>query len=90
MHLLNFSQIYVHINVELHVVISEKECFIEYEHGYVYITKRRYVIRIYYLLCETLVEHPTIGRVKVRSVGSNNNIRHRSEAKGTGILRILY
>ena len=40
------------------LVLSKKD-FTEYEHGYVYITKHRYVIRRYYLLCETLVELPT-------------------------------
>ena len=46
-------------NVELYVVISEKKYFTEYHHGYVIISKHRYIIRRYYLLCETLVEHPT-------------------------------
>ena len=44
---------------KIFVVISEKNYFTEYERGYVCITVHRYVIRKYYLLCETLVEHPT-------------------------------
>ena len=49
-------------------------------HGYVYITKHRYVIRRFCLICETLVEHPTSGANKMKPVGSNNNISDRSEA----------
>ena len=70
---------YVYVDVELYVVISEKK-IIEYEHGYVYITKHKYFIRRCCLLCETLVEHPTSGASKVRPVGSNNNISDWSEA----------
>ena len=66
--------------MDLYVVISEKKNFAENEHAYVYITKHRYVIHKYYLLCESLVEHPTS---KVRPLGSNNNISDRSEAKVT-------
>ena len=36
----------------------------EYEHGYVYITKHGYVLRRYFLLCETFDEHPTSGAMK--------------------------
>ena len=46
--------------MEIYVVFfSEEQLFTEYDHAYVYITKYRYVIRRYYLLCETLAEHPT-------------------------------
>ena len=38
---------------------SEKKYFIEYAHGYVYITKRRYVICGCFLLWERLVDHST-------------------------------
>ena len=73
------SQFYVHKIVELCVVISEKKYFTEYAHDYVYVTKHRYFVRRYYLLCETLVEHPTSEASKVRPVGSNNIISDRSE-----------
>ena len=45
-------------------------------------------IRGCYLLCETLIEHPTSGASKVRHVGLNNNISDRSGAKGTAILSV--
>ena len=51
-------------NVELYVVISEKKIFTDYEHGQVYITKHRFVIRKNYLQCETLVEHRASGASK--------------------------
>ena len=66
-----------------------KKYFTEFEHGYVYITKHRYVIRRCCLLWKTLVEHPTSGASEVRPVGLNNNISDRSETKGTGILSDL-
>ena len=59
-----FCYFYVHINVELYVVLSQKNFFTEYEHGYVHITKHRSGIRRYYLLCGTLVEHSTSGASK--------------------------
>ena len=39
-----------------------------------------------FLLCETSVEHPTSGAIKVGPAGSNIKISERSETKGTGIL----
>ena len=54
-----YFQFYVHINVELYVVTTAKKYFTEYNYGYVYITKHKYVIRRCCLLCETLVEHST-------------------------------
>ena len=51
-----YSTFYVHINVEFYFIITEKKCITEYLHGYVYITKHRYVILRSCLLFEILVE----------------------------------
>ena len=59
-----FYQFPVYVNVELYVVLSEKKCFTEYDHGYVYTTKHRYVIGRYYFLCETLVSKSDTRRVE--------------------------
>ena len=55
--------------VEFNVVISDNIFFTEYEHGQVYITKHRYVIPRYYLLCERLVEHRASGASKGETRG---------------------
>ena len=41
-----------------------KKDFTEYDHGYVYITNYRSVLRRFYLICEMLVQHPTSGASK--------------------------
>ena len=50
----------------------------------VYITKHKYVIRRYYLLCETFVEHPTSGasKVETRRLEQYYKLPERSEGNG--------
>ena len=58
-----------------------RKYFTENEHGFICITKHKYVIRRYYLLCETLVEHPTnfveASRKKAKLEELSNNISER-------------
>ena len=56
----------------------------EYEHGYVYITKHGYVLRRYYLLCQTFDEHPTSEARKgeTRRVEQNYKWPERSDENG--------
>ena len=72
------------------VVVFEKKNLIEYEHGNVYITKHSYVRRRFYLLCETLVDHPTSGASTVRPIGSNKSISDRAKRRERLQCRIYY